>query len=154
MILFNKKLHRLQNLPEAGSGRLLILTFVLLSLLAFGSSATVAANEVKGQSEFQQFCSACHEQGSRLAPPVGQVSLHLNSAFDQFERAQVFIRDYVQSPDQNKALMPGAVQRFGLMPALPLPDEVLNKVSHYFWNYAERNNWQPRRGQGQDRSIM
>ena len=142
MILFNKEL------------RLLTLMLALASLPAFGSSSATASNEVKGQLEFQQFCSACHEQGSRLAPPVGQVSLHLNSAFDQFERAQVFIRDYVQSPDQNKALMPGAVQRFGLMPAMPLPDEVLNKVSHYFWNYAERNNWQPRRGQGQNRSTL
>lgn len=68
--------------------------------------------------------------------------MHLNRVFGQFEMAQVFIRDYVQSPDQSKALIPGAAQRFGLMPAMPLPDEALNKISHYFWHYAERNNWQ------------
>lgn len=41
---------------------------------------------------------------------------------------------YLKTPDKNKAVDPQAVERFGLMPALSLPDKELRIVSEWVWD--------------------
>jgi hypothetical protein len=49
---------------------------------------------------------------------------------DTAERIQA-IRDFTASPRKENALMPGAVEQFGLMSAMPLSETELKKVSTF-----------------------
>ena len=52
---------------------------------------------------------------------------------DEWIQAMV---SYVKNPTEESSLMPGAHEKFGLMPALPLPDEDLKQIAD-FLRHAE-----------------
>lgn len=95
---------------------------------------------LEGKQTFDQVCSACHtlEPPPNLAPPMRMVSMHLRQAFPGEEEAVAHVLAYLPAPDTAKAVMPAhAIERFGLMPAQPLPPEMLEKVARYVWSLSE-----------------
>ena len=44
------------------------------------------------------------------------------------------IVDWVEDPDEANTMMPGAVNRFGLMPKLPYKNEGVKKIAEYIYN--------------------
>lgn len=81
------------------------------------------------------YCLACHGDGiagqARLAPPFIMVKMHYQSL-----EKEAFIKtvsSWIKTPDAQKSKMPGAVRRFGVMPALPLPDDQVAAIANYVY---------------------
>jgi len=94
------------------------------------------AELAEGQRLFDAVCSQCHSLDAppNLAPPMSHVARHLSQAFDTEEAFRGHIRSFVRSPDAERSVMPPhAIERFGLMPALPLPEPLLDQISAYVW---------------------
>jgi mono/diheme cytochrome c family protein/cytochrome c553 len=94
----------------------------------------------RGQELLRINCESCHHPsdslGGRLAPPMVAVKDHY---VDDTTTLESFTRDFtrsVQKPNPNYAKMPGAIRRFGLMPALPLPEDQLADIATYVY-YAK-----------------
>ena len=97
-----------------------------------------AADFKKGQRLYELYCMNCHAKprrdggpgpGKRLGPPAFAVADHYRRAFpDAGERVAAIAR-FSAKPSEEDALMPGAVERFGLMRPMPLSEEQLHQAS-------------------------
>lgn len=109
---------------------------VLLSLL-LGFVATAHAES--GETLYKQYCDACHglnggiKPGKRLAPPMEGVKRFYLRDYPAEAAFVQAVSDWVKSPSLEKSKMPGAVRRFGLMPAFPLSEEQLQKIGAYIF---------------------
>ncbi|WP_417371898.1 c-type cytochrome [Gelidibacter japonicus] len=92
-------------------------------------------------------CYACHNPKAKshddiLAPPFKAVKMHYVRAYDTKEEFVDAMVNWIQNPDEQNALMPGAVKRFKVMPKLPLPTEDLEKIASYIYdNNIEEPVW-------------
>ncbi len=94
------------------------------------------------------YCYACHThegvggRDNRLAPPMYMIRNHYYSdeiTKDEFIQS---VTDFVKSPSESTALMRGAIRNFGLMPPLPLPDEILVPIATYIYeNDLRSDEW-------------
>jgi len=85
--------------------------------------------------------SAKHEPTNAIAPPLFAVKNHL-SEFSDRDAFIAHVSEWVKSPDAENARMPGAVKKFGLMPALPLADDVLAEISAWLYDTPmNKPNW-------------
>jgi cytochrome c len=86
----------------------------------------------RGRQTVETVCAACHSVAMppKAAPPLRMVAMHYRrSAGDS---AVAAIAAYVRSPAaERSALPPGVIRRFGLMPALALPDSQLRDAAAY-----------------------
>jgi mono/diheme cytochrome c family protein len=93
----------------------------------------------KGKGLIATNCYSCHSataplEGGRLAPPMEAVKNHyLNEETTLAEFTDQLIK-FVQKPSPVYSKMPGAQRRFGLMPALPLPEEELRAIAAYIYH--------------------
>ncbi len=109
---------------------------VAVSLAGLFGISTAMAEETKpqpGQAETEMRCLICHgdtQAGQqRLAPPMVMVKRHYQSlSQEEFEKA---VLAWVAKPDAKKSKMPGAIRRFNLMPALPMPEAELKLIAQY-----------------------
>ncbi|MFO8026121.1 MAG: hypothetical protein R6U56_00475 [Opitutales bacterium] len=92
----------------------------------------------KGQRQYELYCLNCHAApkraggsapGERLAPPAFAVADHYRRAIpDTRERIEA-IAKFTAKPNEEDALMPGAIRRFGLMSPMPLSEEQLERIA-------------------------
>lgn len=113
--------------------RIIIPSFCLL----FCAPVVHAGN---GEALYQQYCNACHglsedvNHAQRLAPPMlGVKRLYLRHYPNATDFVQA-IADWVTAPNHDNSKMPGAVRRFGLMPAMPLASEQLQQIGAHIFN--------------------
>ncbi len=95
----------------------------------------------KGKEQYALFCTACHKievpgdgpphDVPMLAPPAFAVADHYRRGYPDSEERVAAIIAYVKNPEAANPQMPGAIRRFGKMPALPLPDDILESVAVY-----------------------
>ncbi len=92
-------------------------------------------------------CFACHNPKAPshdeiLAPPFAAVKFRYQMMYKTKEEFAQAVYDYVTNPTEEKALMFGAVRRFGVMPALPLPEEQIKSIAYYIYdNDVEAPEW-------------
>jgi len=94
-------------------------------------------DSVDGYTLLKQRCYICHlerpVQGDTTvqmqAPPMMGVKRHYKEKYPAKDEFIAAVVDWVKHPDSTKALMPGAVEEFGLMPPFPYPDEELEKIA-------------------------
>lgn len=94
-----------------------------------------------GEQLFMAFCNVCHKvevtremhdnPSQMLAPPAFAVADHYKWRIEDPEERVRRIIEYVVAPSEKAALMPGAIQRFGVMPAMPLQKEQLDAIARY-----------------------
>lgn len=143
--------------------RLLVLSFFLAELLliilfqacgpadplqerGLSDSPELLAQIERGAELLPIHCEACHHPSSamdqRLAPPMIAVKEHYLDEGSRLEDFQAELTRFVQQPAAEYAKMTGAIRRFGLMPALPLPEEDLAAIATYLY-YAdlEQPDW-------------
>ncbi len=79
----------------------------------------------KGYELMKQKCFICHfekpapsKRDKMIAPPMLRVQEHYKPAYPTKEAFVKAIVSYVDSPSEDKTLMPGAARKFGLMPKL------------------------------------
>ncbi|WP_244191148.1 MULTISPECIES: c-type cytochrome [unclassified Prosthecochloris] len=133
------------NLRVSGllSGLCLMLLFSACSSSSDGDaqparvSRDIASRELDGKALYERHCRVCHSMAPppAVAPPVRGVAFHYREAFDTREAAEAHMVDFIKRPDSKKAICdPEAIERFGLMPAMTLPDDELRAVSAWFWD--------------------
>lgn len=93
-----------------------------------------------GEELFKIYCNACHgtevsDPNSRLAPPAFMVKQHYTNRFDDKAAFIDRVTTWIDSPSEDRALMPGAIRRFNLMPPLALAEKDRKAIAEYFYNH-------------------
>ena len=107
--------------------------YLALSIL-FSTSDSLA--EGSGESLMMKLCVSCHvlEGKPTIAPPIFAVKIHVKQAYTGRDAFVQRIVDWVENPDEANTLMPGAVNRFGLMPKLSYKNENVKKIAEYIYD--------------------
>jgi hypothetical protein len=93
-----------------------------------------------GKRYYELYCTACHAEpkrgsgpdaANRLGPPPFAVAHHYAVGFPDIRERVDAIISYTKRPTVEDALMPGAIQRFGQMSPMPLPDDQLRQIAIY-----------------------
>jgi mono/diheme cytochrome c family protein len=109
---------------------------IAISALGIVITTGMAAAEAPSPAELTATrCLICHGDNQagqqRLAPPFAMVKMHYQDLDeDAFIKA---VSAWVKTPDKEKSKMPGAINRFGLMPALPYPDADVAAIAKYLY---------------------
>jgi cytochrome c553 len=126
---------------------LLSASFVV-GLIVFKACTNSNANShtEEGLVLLQSKCYSCHNptspEDSRLAPPMFAVKKHYLKAYqDEASFVNAFTA-YVQQPSKEKALMQGAVEKFGVMAAVQFPEEEIKAIASYIYqNDLPKPKW-------------
>ncbi len=88
----------------------------------------------RGEEVFNTVCVSCHtfHPPPTLAPPMGMVVQHYRDALTDEDLVVDAIKGWLRAPRRERSHMPAhAIERFGLMPPLPLPEADLTAVAEY-----------------------
>lgn len=92
-----------------------------------------------GEKLIEKHCYLCHNTetpaGSRIGPPMTHVKNHYLEAYPTQEDFTKHLIAFVQQPAEDIAIMPGALNKFGLMPKQQFPAEALNQIADYMYNH-------------------
>jgi len=117
--------------------------------MLFGLSAQASANAKDGNAIFTENCSVCHSISPppKNAPPIIPLASRYHMRFKTKKEGVDHLVAYMKSPNKDKAVDTQAITRFGLMPALSLPDSELRTVAEWVWD--QYNADMGTRGSGQ-----
>jgi nitrate reductase cytochrome c-type subunit len=103
------------------------------------SPSAEAAKIHPGKKIMETECYLCHNpkasEVSMIAPPMVAIKKHyIDSATtkEQFIAAMV---DWINDPQEEKSKMPGALNRFGIMPYQPYPEETIGQIAEYMYDH-------------------
>lgn len=126
------------------------LTLALASVSVAASAQRAVADSVQlaqGKQLVSTVCVACHTEQPppKLAPPLAHVSRRYRMQHQgDRDKALERIVAWIKAPAKEKSLMPAmAIERFGLMAPLPLPDEQLRAAAAYVWSLSEGETGMP-----------
>ncbi len=91
-------------------------------------------------------CYTCHHptapEDNRIAPPMIAIKRHyLDYGMNRDEFIATLV-DFVRNPSATTARMPGAVQKFGLMPRFSYPEEQVQNLAAYIFDHdIEQPDW-------------
>ena len=112
--------------------RILQCSLLLSTTLFSASSIALSPEAIEGKSLYPT-CHVCHNQemDPPLGPPMwGVQRRYRNNTIDDEDFIQS-MASFVKKPTLENAKHDMAVERMGLMPPLPLPDELLIKIATY-----------------------
>ncbi|MEE4000664.1 DUF3365 domain-containing protein [Tenacibaculum sp. FZY0031] len=137
----------------------LIVLFIVLSIFSCNqakksdyskkSSQGITTKEVgipPGKELLETKCYVCHNHTTphdeRIAPPMIAIKahyIHENTSEEEFTES---FQNFVLNPTKQKAIMKGAIKRFGVMPYQKFEEEDLKKIANYLYNYKiEEPGW-------------
>jgi|GEM_PF-2280599 mono/diheme cytochrome c family protein len=99
-----------------------------------------AADFRKGQRLYELYCMNCHakpnrsrgpDPSKRLAPTTFAVADHYRRAIPDAKERVAAIAKFTAKPTKEDALMPEAIEEFGLMAPMPLSEEQLQDISTF-----------------------
>ena len=112
----------------------LVLVLILLP------QVVLAGNSVEeGEKLYKTYCSACHgvtggmDMSKRVAPPVIAVRMHYLGPYPDKAAFVAAVANWLEKPDESKTLMPGAIRKFKLMPAVPVARGDAEKIATYIY---------------------
>jgi len=115
---------------------LLISTTILLSANSFADENKHEA----GEKVFKSICAACHgvavggmDMNKRIAPPIAGVRKHYLDVYPDEASFVQAVTSWVEKQDEHKSLMPGAIQKFKIMPPLVISKDDAAKVAAYIY---------------------
>jgi mono/diheme cytochrome c family protein len=111
--------------------RLHILSLIIYTLFP-GTGFALSPDAIEGKTLYPT-CQVCHnpEAEPPLGPPMwGVQRRYKRSTIDDQDFIKSMV-DFVKKPTLESARHDMAVEQMGLMPPLPLPDEVLEKIATY-----------------------
>ena len=96
---------------------------------------TASIMQTDGYELMQQKCFICHfekpdpaKKNQMIAPPMLRVQEHYKSTYPQKAEFMAAAMAYIKNPSKEKTLMPGAVKKFNLMPALVYENQDLELI--------------------------
>jgi len=86
----------------------------------------------------EQYCYACHSPQmrgqQRLAPPFQMVQMHYLRDYPAKEDFINAISAWVKEPNADNSIMPGALNRFGLMPPMMMNEDDVKLIADYLFD--------------------
>ncbi len=122
-------------------------TYIDLSSADTEEFATTDLQVSEGYTLMKTNCYACHNPNTAshddiIAPPFVAVKRRYSKQYSTKKEFANALVDWVQNPDEEKALMRGAVNKFKVMPKMDLDSEVLQKIGDYMYdNEPEQPEW-------------
>ncbi len=136
----------------------ILLPFIVLALFISCKEANKVASEIaqensivntsqhSGKALMESNCYSCHNPSSevenRIAPPMIAIKKHYIS---KNTTKEVFIQDilaWTKKPSVEKSKMPGAINRFGVMPYLPYPEKDIKAIADYMFTHdIDQPDW-------------
>lgn len=98
------------------------------------SAPTAAMTRGAAPEIVRTLCFTCHTEQAppKTAPPFAMVAMRYRHASADSAAAVARIVAYVRAPARERSLLPPmAIERFGLMPPLALPDSTLRAAAEY-----------------------
>lgn len=111
--------------------------FSVAALMLFAARVQAQEAAVSGELTFRVVCAACHTLNPpyEKAPPMTHIARHYRQAFTSEAEGVEAIVQWVLKPEAARSKMPAhAIERFGIMPAFPLPEAQLRDVAKYVWD--------------------
>lgn len=125
--------------------------FTALALLAVSCSQLSSSSQEKelvvenslqafdAEAYLQTNCYSCHSPNAshdeRLAPPFFAIKKHYTKKYGERNAFVEAFQSFLAEPSDEKAIMRGAVDKFGLMPALPTNPEDIRAVAEYLYDH-------------------
>ena len=99
-----------------------------------------------GKKLMDNKCVSCHHPtspaNSRLAPPMYAVKLHYLEAYPEEADFVAKMKAFLQNPNKENVLLKGAVEKFGVMPAMQFPEEEIEAIAIYMYhNKLTKPEW-------------
>lgn len=123
------------------------------------SKETITSEEHPGKKIMETECYICHDattpEESRIAPPMIAIKTRYTIASTSKEEFVAQIWDFVREPTEEKAVMYGALNKFGVMPYQAFPEEKIKLIAEYMYDneIAEpewfEEHYRKEHGQGQ-----
>ncbi len=108
---------------------------------------TTSLQTNEGYTLMKTNCYVCHNPNTAshddiIAPPFAAVKRRYSKQYSTKKEFTNALVDWVQNPDEEKALMRSAVNKFKVMPKMDLDSEVLQKIGDYLYdNEPEQPEW-------------
>lgn len=103
------------------------------------SNDTIATEEHPGKKIMETECYICHDfttpEESRIAPPMISIKTRYIGANTSKEEFVAQLWDFVNDPTEEKAIMFGAVNKFGVMPYQAFSEEKIRLVAEFMYDY-------------------
>lgn len=112
-----------------------------------------------GKKLMETHCYLCHsptapELEGRIGPPMVAIKAWYLDRYPKKASFQGAIQAFLEKPSLENALMKEAVARHGLMPYQKFPDEVIQQITEFMYEYRVQEpewfagNWEKVHGQG------
>lgn len=104
------------------------------------------ANNHPGKKLMETNCYVCHSptasHDDRIGPPMIAIKKHYINNETTKEEFIADIQTWIKNPNEADARMRGAVRRFGVMPKQAFPEDVIEKIADYMFDYdIEQPEW-------------
>ena len=101
---------------------------------------------VKAKQIINNTCLTCHSAKAtmqdRMAPPLEAVKRHYLQVYPEIEDFTKALTAFATNPTEDKALLRGAVRRFGVMPQQGFSEEDILAVATYIYQFElEKPEW-------------
>lgn len=97
------------------------------------------ANNHPGKKLMETNCYVCHSptasHDDRIGPPMIAIKKHYLNEETTKEEFIADIKTWIKNPNEADARMRGAVRRFGVMPKQAFPEETIEKIADYMYDY-------------------
>ncbi|MCM4172660.1 DUF3365 domain-containing protein [Arenibacter sp. TNZ] len=99
-----------------------------------------------GKKIIETECYLCHNpkasEASMIAPPMVAIKKHYIEPSTTKEQFTEAIVSWINDPQEEKSKMPGALNRFGIMPYQPYPEETISLIAEYMYdNEISQPDW-------------
>lgn len=117
-------------------------------LISHSPENSVVTDSLPGQAKslIKLNCAVCHNdkiaEDARVAPPLVAIKArYLTDAMNEKEFVDK-VWNFLQKPSDEKAIMRGAVKRFGVMPYSSYNEEDIKTIARYMYQYKiEEPDW-------------
>jgi len=123
------------------------------------ADVTLDSDLSKGFQLLESNCFSCHSpnaKGSnRVAPPMFAIKKHYIGDGVNKEQFTGSLINYINDPSEENSEMPGAIEKFGVMPKMEFSKEELELIANYIYETElERPGWYQKNYQQEKRKHM
>jgi cytochrome c553 len=99
-----------------------------------------------GKELLEKECYTCHNPKTPhqelIAPPMTAIKRHYLNATSSRDQFVMEIMNWVKNPNKENSKMPGALNKFGIMPYQSFPEETISQIAEYLYdNEIEKPVW-------------
>ena len=99
-----------------------------------------------GKKLMETNCYVCHSptagEDNRIAPPMIAIKRRYSMGNTTKEAFINSMQNWIKNPTEDNAIMYGAVKRFGIMPKQAFPEETIQQIADYMFEFEiEKPVW-------------